>query len=252
MTPEAERLWGQNAKQLSKKGVTIYEVKSSASPSIRKAQPLEKNAIYISSAILLEWCKSDLLIEVQKGRWCVSSSGVANLRRLVGGFSAQHQIRVPTTNDVGSAVLRNSSETALDWLVSRKGGRFSLIREELEAAKRLRQDFEQAHMASRLTMDWTQTPRQEGSRRAGGHEVLPNSAIDARKRLARALDYVGPVLSDVLIDICCHQSGLQESEARFGMPSRSAKVILKTGLMRLSVHYGIQTQSAASASLRIR
>ena len=38
----------------------------------------------------------------------------------------------------------------------------------------------------------------------------------------------------------------------FALPQRLAKLMLKLGLMRLSVFYGLQSASAASASFRIR
>jgi hypothetical protein len=77
-------------------------------------------------------------------------------------------------------------------------------------------------------------------------------AIDALRKLQAALDYVGPGLADMLVSICCEARGLEECEKLFALPQRSAKLMLKLGLMRLSVFYGLQSASAASASFRIR
>jgi hypothetical protein len=74
--------------------------------------------------------------------------------------------------------------------------------------------------------------------------------LDARKRLDAALAYVGPGLADVAIAICCAEVGLEDCERGFELPKRSGKLMLKMALMRLSVHYGLQ--SAAAASFRMR
>lgn len=254
MNPLSDRLWRQNAKRLLKKQIRIFPDNLEQGIRCSRVNKDDKNIVFVPILVLQEWSRLDLISENHLEGWRVTKSGIANLRRMAGGFQAQHQIRVGHKNDEGVVTIRNASETALDWLVNRKGGRFALTKEELDAAYRLRDDYERAHMTSRLTMDWAQAGREgeKGQRRAGGHEVLPNSALDARTRVSRALNYVGPILSDMLVEICCYQSGLQESEARFGMPARSAKMLLKSGLARLSVHYGFQTEMAVSASLRMR
>ncbi len=254
MTPLSDRLWRQYAKRLLKKQTRIYPNNLESGIKCSRVNKDDKNSIFLPLMVLQEWSRLDLIHKSHSGGWIVKESGIANLRRMAGGFQAQHQIRVRHENDEGVVTIRNTSETALDWLVNRKGGRFALTTEELDAAYRLRDDYERAHMTSRLTMDWTQAGREgeKGQRRVGGHEVLPTSALDARTRVSRALNYVGPILSDMLVEICCHQAGLQESETKLGVPARSAKLLLKSGLARLSVHYGFQTEMAISASLRMR
>ena len=91
----------------------------------------------------------------------------------------------------------------------------------------------------------------QGSNGEGADAALAH-AIDARRKLQAALDYVGPGLADMLVSICCEAHGLEECEKLFALPQRSAKLMLKLGLMRLSVFYGLQSASAASASFRIR
>ena len=254
MTPLSDRLWRQYAKRLLIKQTRICPDNLVPGIKCSRVNKDDKNIVFVPMLVLQEWSRLDLISENPSGGWIVTETGIANLRRMAGGFQAQHQIQIRHKNDEGVVTIRNASETALDWLVNRKGGRFTLTKEELDAAYRLRDDYERAHMTSRLTMDWTQAgyEGEKGQRRAGGHEVLPNSALDARKRVSKALNYVGPILSDMLVEICCYQSGLQESEERLGVPARSAKLLLKSGLARLSVHYGFQTEIAVSASLRMR
>ena len=77
-------------------------------------------------------------------------------------------------------------------------------------------------------------------------------ALEARRRLKEATDYIGPGLSEVAVAICCAEVGLEACEQGFALPQRSGKIMLKMALMRLSVHYGYQTADAAAASFRMR
>ena len=81
---------------------------------------------------------------------------------------------------------------------------------------------------------------------------IPQGLLDAQKRVAQALAYIGPGLADMAVDVCCCESGLEATEKKYALPRRSAKIMLKLALMRLSVHYGYQSASAAAASFRIR
>lgn len=101
----------------------------------------------------------------------------------------------------------------------------------VNAAERLREDFELARMSD---------PR------AGGWERLvtaPDAAIDtlqmspARGRVAAALRDLGPGLGDIALRCCCYLEGLETAEKRLGWSARSAKVVLRIALQRLNAHY---------------
>ena len=60
---------------------------------------------------------------------------------------------------------------------------------------------------------------------------------DARVRVAKAMEALGPGLSDIVFRICCFLEGLETAEKRLGWSARSGKVVLKIALERLAAHY---------------
>ena len=57
-------------------------------------------------------------------------------------------------------------------------------------------------------------------------------------RVAKAMEALGPGLSDIVFRICCFLEGLETAEKRLGWSARSGKVVLKIALERLR-HYRI-------------
>lgn len=191
----------------------------------------------------------DLVRLIQAGderRWGLSDAGRAFARRLqspVDPFRSQHQQRAEhTVIEAGKPrnVLINEAETSLVWLSRRKtaSGQPMVSNIQLEAGERLRRDFTLAQMGPRVTTDWNFS---FGARTARGRPHDPADVSDmvlaARQRVASAQKSVGKGLSDVLIEICCHQRGLEEIEKQFGWPQRSGKVVLQIALDRLVEHY---------------
>ena len=129
----------------------------------------------------------------------------------------------------------NRGESPIAWLARRKGpdGQPYLSATEAAAGERLRDDYERALMGSRVTMDWSATPR---DRTARGPGPAPTASL-ARRRVRRALAEVGPGLREVLEQVCLYGSAIQAAERSLGLPSRSGKVRLKLALERLARHY---------------
>jgi hypothetical protein len=213
----------------------------------------DKKLARIKAAILHDWVKADFLQRAGDG-FILSAVGRAHLRRHNGpnagdDFTAQHHIDMEAGDETRA---RQLATTPLQYLKARgRGKSFGLNTHELEAGGRLHDDFQRAMRTPHQTMDWTRPVYVDGGGQ-GETGDIPVSVLDAQRRLAKALAYVGPGLADMVVDVCCSEIGLEATEKKFALPRRSAKVMLKLGLMRLAVHYGYQSSSAAVASFRMR
>jgi len=172
----------------------------------------------------------------------------------IGRFRAQHlalQREQIATEHGRAQVTIDEHESPLAWLARRRGrdGRALIAQHQLQAGERLRLDFTVGDMMPRTTMNWA-SPLSSG----GAAVTLdPTEAMtDARRRVHKALDAVGPELGGLLLDVCCFLKGLEDVERERRWPSRSAKVVLQLALDRLARHYGYaaQAQGRARASVR--
>lgn len=126
---------------------------------------------------------------------------------------------------------------------------------QFDAGERLRADFWFAQMTPSVTMNWSMTSPQQRRRRSGmsyrGDSDIHDRIEGARERVRRALAAVGPELSGVLIDVCCHLKGLEDAERSAGWPQRSGKVVLQLALTRLARHYGVGEAAPAPSERRV-
>jgi len=169
-------------------------------------------------------------------------------------FIAQHQIRKAGQHKDAPLAKVNVAQMPLGWLRNRKPDkRFGISEIEFDAGEKLLKIYDRSGFQAMTCIDLSRPicDGGQGSNGEGADAALAH-AIDARRKLQAALDYVGPGLADMLVSICCEARGLEECEKLFALPQRSAKLMLKLGLMRLSVFHGLQSASAASASFRIR
>lgn len=211
----------------------------------------KKPTLKIQAAILAAFVANDWVSKKEQGQWWLTEQGAAWLRREIAEadpFRAQHQL--VRTQDVEITETRkiripvNQGESPLGWLRYRKGagGKPLLSQEQYDAGERIRMDFERAQMAPRITSDITRAMGASSSRRAGGPGtgvVLTESAMAAKERFFKALDAVGPDLSDVLVEVCCFVRGMEEAEKQLRLPQRSGKIVLQIALTRLGIHYGM-------------
>jgi hypothetical protein len=88
-------------------------------------------------------------------------------------------------------------------------------------------------------MSWDDQPRGGLAQRADAASEARDRAFLARSRLDRALMAVGPDFADILVDVCCLGTGLEQIERRAGWPNRSAKLVVQLALNALARHYGL-------------
>lgn len=157
-------------------------------------------------------------------------------------FTDQHRDIVMGTVEVAevrTTVRRNMAESPLSALsrLKEKSGEAYLGEEALAAGDRFAADFERAGLQPRITASWE--PRLAGRLRGQPSAAgdLTDSTLGARDRLNAAIEAVGPELSGVVLDVCCFMKGLETVERERQWPARSAKLMLRTGLMALARHY---------------
>ena len=130
------------------------------------------------------------------------------------------------------------AESPLQLLARRKGkdGQPFLDTGMVRAGERLREDFELAQVGPRVTRNWDRLLTGGVSDGSAGSCVTSGPAA-ARDRVLRALDELGPGLSDVALRCCCYMEGLEQAEKRLGWSARSGKIVLRIALQRLQAHY---------------
>jgi lambda repressor-like predicted transcriptional regulator len=188
----------------------------------------------------------------------LSAPGKAALKRLMeaedqarmaGGlaeapmaFADQHRIwgeRVVMGEEGPRRVRHNLAESPVTVLGRRreKDGRPFLEPSLVEAAERLREDFEVAQMGPRVAQNWERflTGGDRGS--FHGEGGLAQGPKAARDRVASALRDLGPGLGDVALRVCCFLEGIETAEQRMGWAARSGKIVLRIALQRLRRHY---------------
>ena len=152
----------------------------------------------------------------------------------------------------------NADESPIAWLRRRKdrSGEAMISQAQFDAGERLRAEFWFAQMTPRTTTNWSslspmQRGRRHGATRTSGANMLDNAAA-AAERVRRALAAVGPELSGVLIDVCCHLKGLEEAERAAGWPQRSAKIVLQLALTSLAQALRPGDRAARGREVRCR
>jgi hypothetical protein len=171
-------------------------------------------------------------------------------------FRARHldlERREIRTDDGAVGVLVNQSESPLAWLARRKGrdGRAMISPTQFIAGEKLRADFTRAHLAPRVTSDWSMpTARRSGP--GGGGAEMTDLIVASRQRVHSALQACGPEFSGLLLDVCCFLRGLEDVERERGWPLRSAKIVLQLGLDRLARHYGLAEQTTGHTAAHVR
>jgi Domain of unknown function (DUF6456) len=177
------------------------------------------------------------------GRYVLAAPGEAFLLRHFGGddnFAAQHRLMQDKQIGAGAlarAVKINAAESPLARLKFR-----ALVDDtQFAAGEKLRGDFTIGQLMPRMGVDLSRVVIG-----GGGQEHVSDIALAARQRFNKALAAVGPGLSDLLFDVCCHLTALENAETRRGWAKRSGRVVLKIALDRLAEHYGLNVTAQRS------
>jgi hypothetical protein len=194
--------------------------------------------------------------------FALTAEGRAYLRRSLmpdEGFALQHQERATilvADAELGAQPVRvNLDESPLAWLRRRKGrdGKPLIDAAEFAAGERLRSDFTRAQMMPRITANWTASVaggRRDGT--MGAAAELGEVALDARRRVRRALEAVGPDFAGLLLDVCCFMKSVEAVEASRSWPARSAKVVVRLALASLARHYGLAAEARGRGGVPLR
>lgn len=195
-----------------------------------------------------------LLAGAGPGRLKASAEAAAWLRRRRDGasFAGQHGDMAEARIDDGTGVTEvtiNRAESPVTLLAAARGGRKPFLSgAAVEAAERLRRDFEKGRMQPRVTANWSAAVS-SGRRAAGGASDIGDAALAARMRVEAAIAAAGPELGGILLDAVCFLKGLETIERERQWPARSAKLVLRLGLQALARHYGL-AESARGAAVR--
>lgn len=170
-------------------------------------------------------------------------AGRMGLAEAPQAFAGQHrdwaEKDIPT-EDGPRRMRYNLAESPVAVLGRRrdKDGRVFLTPDLIDAAERLREDYELAQMGPKVAQNWERFLTGGGDR--GGFRADHGGAEGpraARERVAAALRDLGPGLGDVALRVCCFLEGIEAAERRMGWASRSGKIVLRIALQRLRRHY---------------
>jgi len=212
----------------------------------------------MSAATFRGYRAAGLLAEISPGAFAATPAAAAWLKRRADSerpFRAQHGTLAEKRPAEGGKVVVDLDESPVAALARRvgKGGEPWLLPHMVEAAERLRRDFEVGQLQPRVTANWSasvSTGRRAGD--GGGLADLTDMALAARLRFGRAMRSVGPELSGALVDVCCFLKGLETLEHERLWPARSAKLVLRLALEALARHYGLTPTATGKAGAKLR
>jgi Domain of unknown function (DUF6456) len=196
------------------------------------------------------------------GSYRIAAPGIEALRRAKSGASPIAPRPRSGTKPTRKAAARipGSRQSAaggpLAWLRRRKDrdGQPLITEAQFTAGERLGVDFWHAHLSPRVTADWSTTAAGRRVRRSapGTGIDLSDRVVAARTRVHKALAAVGAELAGILVDVCCHEMGLEPAGRARGWPERSAKTVLQLALTSLARHYGLLAPVPPLGVVRLR
>ncbi len=221
-----------------------------------------RGALAIPAKLVEAFLRADLIERRPKTpsdprptHYVLSSAGAAFLLRAAAPedpFGAQHRAPGSAPTNVVPFARRHRRQEPLAWLKTRKGadGATLLSPQEVAAGERLNADYNGALLSPRPSAYWPGERVDTSQRVDYSPTEFCDSAHGARRRFWAAVDCLGPGLAPMMVAILCHLKTLEEAEAKFKLPARSAKSLLKAGLRSLAAHYGLISPREGRAALR--
>lgn len=185
------------------------------------------------------------IAQTEAGVFTLAAAGAKRVAREAArpdeAFLAQHApvaLRSLVTPEGGMLETRGvqggEGVRRLEKLKDAAGGPWLAAR-ELDAARKLRRDWEAGQAGLVRGSDWSAPPRGAGARGPGNPaEAATIAGMEARRRVEIALGLLAPPLRRVVERVCFHEDGLDAIESAEGWPARSAKLALKLALAQLA------------------
>ncbi|MGI9351979.1 MAG: DUF6456 domain-containing protein [Rhizobiaceae bacterium] len=239
---EAKRQWIRLAKLLSRKAQNGLQYETvNGKIEISSKGRTHRFALELVGAMLAE--KS---IESLDTRVRLTENGLRKLAIELGLMSEETEIRRKSILPSPPVAKTNINESPLMRLYNRRtsSGKTYLSHSQFQAGEKLRQDFERGQLQPKVSAAFDRAVGSSGSRSGAASAIeISDFALDARNRVKNAIEFLGPELSGVALDICCFLKGFELVEREREWPPRSAKLMLRTALSQLAIHYGFERNS---------
>lgn len=190
----------------------------------------------------------------RRGDGLVSAPGARTwLRRQLaggGGFAEQHRDLARGAD----GELINLSESPLARLAQPGNGEPPFLApHHLTAGERIRVIVERSGLAPSVTARYGAEGKVDGTG-AGPRDGIGmlDMHIEARRQLEVLHQALQPDCARVVIDVCGHLKGLQQVEAEYRWPRRSAKMVLRVGLDLAAAHFGYSAVATGRRNRRRR
>lgn len=133
------------------------------------------------------------------------------------------------------SVRVNLAESPLGWLRARG----MITDRQFAGGEMLRQDYERAQLAPRVTMNWGAPPLGKGARGAPDPASATDRQLAAKERFDGAISAAGPGLADIAWRVICAGESVPTAERALGWPARAGRLVLTLALDRLADYYHI-------------
>ena len=201
-------------------------------------------ALHVPTALVDAFRRRDWLSPARgEDALCISDAGLGWLKRALAGddpYREQHAAltgsEIPDDGGERIRVTIDENESPLARMHAAPPDHGKALIDDLQflAGERFRRDFTLANLMPRLVAD-LEAPVVAG-RRGAAHGEFSDIVVTARQRFSRAVEAMGPDLSGIAIDVCCHLK--DPAAAGTSSPDNTTLVVLRLALDRLAIHYG--------------